>query len=284
MILEIILSAFLLSTTISGAQEAVENQDSLALVNAVRWENGDNGISRAAFTLRLFDVPATVSIARYPMSDFRTSIVDCQDTLAAATSVTASKYGALAAVNGSFFDMKKLTPVTYFYKDGCEIYSEAPGRTNVTDALLCIGGNGHDIAVIKADTVAYANQKEQFSQILAAGPLLVQGGRACAIDTTIRFNLAKAPRTVLGHDGKDVWMIVIDGRFPDTAVGTTIPQTALVCKWLGLKEAINLDGGGSSTLWQSDTGVMNHPCNNHTWDHNGERRVPNIIVCIPRLR
>ena len=47
---------------------------------------------------------------------------------------------------------------------------------------------------------------------------------------------------------------------------------------LGMTEAINLDGGGSTTLWSEETGVINHPYDNKKWDHVGERAVPNLIV------
>ena len=46
----------------------------------------------------------------------------------------------------------------------------------------------------------------------------------------------------------------------------------------GLYEAMNLDGGGSSTLWTSTDGVLNHPCDNKTFDNKGERIVPNILI------
>lgn len=278
MILELILSSILLSAGQVPQNIMTENPDSSAIAAAINWQESQDEVQSASFSLTLFGVPATLSIARYPIDKLRTYIVDCQDSLAVKTSVTAAKYDAAAAVNGSFFDMKHLTPVTYFYSEGREIYSGAPGNTNVSGGLLCIGNDGHDVTMVRADTINYVNLKKHYDQILAAGPLLVQDGRTCAIDTTIRFNLQKAPRTVIGRSSNYVWMIVIDGRFPEHAVGTTIPQTAKICVWLGLEQALNLDGGGSSTLWISDVGVINHPYDNHCWDHAGERRVPNIII------
>ena len=47
---------------------------------------------------------------------------------------------------------------------------------------------------------------------------------------------------------------------------------------LGMTEAINLDGGGSSVVWAKETGVINHPYDNKKFDHEGERVVPNLIV------
>ena len=51
-----------------------------------------------------------------------------------------------------------------------------------------------------------------------------------------------------------------------------------IARLLGLVDALNLDGGGSSTLWTARKGVLNHPYDNHRFDHAGERAVPNCIV------
>jgi exopolysaccharide biosynthesis protein len=53
---------------------------------------------------------------------------------------------------------------------------------------------------------------------------------------------------------------------------------------LGSTEAINLDGGGSSTLWANTdelNGVLNFPPDNDTFDHRGERKVANAILVVP---
>ena len=79
---------------------------------------------------------------------------------------------------------------------------------------------------------------------------------------------------------KDGWVyfIVVDGRFPGQAEGMTVSEMQVLCQSLGLYEAMNFDGGGSSTLWTKDFGVMNHPYDNKVFDHKGERKVPNAII------
>ena len=64
----------------------------------------------------------------------------------------------------------------------------------------------------------------------------------------------------------------IDGRQSGKADGLTIPQMAQLAKYLGLVDAINLDGGGSSTLWVKGKGVINTPSGGSV------RKVPNIII------
>jgi exopolysaccharide biosynthesis protein len=52
----------------------------------------------------------------------------------------------------------------------------------------------------------------------------------------------------LSQDGQILYLAVIDGRQPGYSVGTTLYETALWMRWLGCWEALNLDGGGSTTL------------------------------------
>jgi hypothetical protein len=56
------------------------------------------------------------------------------------------------------------------------------------------------------------------------------------------------PRTVVGTIGtRQVVIVTIDGRQP-SSVGTTMSETAAVVGSLGLRQAVNLDGGGSTTM------------------------------------
>ena len=57
----------------------------------------------------------------------------------------------------------------------------------------------------------------------------------------------------------------------------TIPQLTYLMRQLGCTHAINLDGGGSTTLWTAVHGTVSHPSDNATFDHHGQRPVPNIL-------
>ena len=75
-----------------------------------------------------------------------------------------------------------------------------------------------------------------------------------------------------------LYLISVDGRFSGKAEGMSIFELRTLCQALGLHEALNLDGGGSSALWTSQDGVISHPSDNHVFDHKGERIVPNAII------
>ena len=57
------------------------------------------------------------------------------------------------------------------------------------------------------------------------------------------------PRTMLGWNADDFFFVVVDGRRAGWSIGMTVPELAALAQRLGCTDAINFDGGGSSTLW-----------------------------------
>jgi exopolysaccharide biosynthesis protein len=70
--------------------------------------------------------------------------------------------------------------------------------------------------------------------------------------------------------------MVVDGRSAGSN-GLTLYQLGRGMKALGAVNAVDLDGGGSATMWIKGRGVVNHPTNS-----TGERSVSNAIVILPR--
>lgn len=91
------------------------------------------------------------------------------------------------------------------------------------------------------------------------------------------FIATKHPRSaIVVTKDRRVLLVTVDGRSPGNAIGMSIPELAHLVKVLGGRTALNLDGGGSTTLYL-DGHVLNHPCDNRRFDHEGERRIPNMI-------
>jgi len=67
----------------------------------------------------------------------------------------------------------------------------------------------------------------------------------------------------------------VDGR-KSTSVGMTLYQFAKYMRSLGAVYAMNLDGGGSATMWIKGMGVVSDPS-----DSSGERPVTNALVVLP---
>jgi exopolysaccharide biosynthesis protein len=87
-------------------------------------------------------------------------------------------------------------------------------------------------------------------QLTADGQIVAPAGSGSMFD--------RNPRTIGGatKDGKIV-LATIDGRMT-TSVGTTIAETAAVADALGMHDAINLDGGGSTTM-SVEGALVNQP-------------------------
>ena len=81
------------------------------------------------------------------------------------------------------------------------------------------------------------------------------------------------PRTAIGlsQDKRKVVLVVADGR-SSASIGMTCDELIDVFRELGAHDAMGLDGGGSSTLWQDDF-LVNHPS-----DSTGERTVRNHLA------
>ena len=72
------------------------------------------------------------------------------------------------------------------------------------------------------------------------------------------LNLSHEPRTALGYNADKLFLVVADGRQPKYSTGLTLYELASILIELGATEAINLDGGSSSTFVVNDT-VVNKP-------------------------
>ena len=72
------------------------------------------------------------------------------------------------------------------------------------------------------------------------------------------LTLSHEPRTALGYNADKLFLVVADGRQPKYSTGLTLYELASILRELGATEAINLDGGSSSTFVVNDT-VVNKP-------------------------
>lgn len=87
------------------------------------------------------------------------------------------------------------------------------------------------------------------------------------------FTHVRHPRTMIGVDRRGyVWLVAIDGRQPEHSVGMTFAELQALCTRLDLQHALNLDGGGSTTMVVGSE-VVNKPS-----DAAGPRAVSDAIL------
>jgi hypothetical protein len=106
-------------------------------------------------------------------------------------------------------------------------------------------------------------------QLTKHGEVVVPAGTGSFFD--------RNPRTIAGttRDGKII-LAALDGR-QTTSVGTTLDETAAVAKALGMRDSINLDGGGSTAMALQDGALVNHP----SGTNGAERAVGDAVVFVP---
>lgn len=256
--------------------------DSLAIVSA-QWkiESPQKGIIHKYVSIpQLYQLPQSISLIEIDPGAGLKVGVTVSDKMRE-TSRMASERGAIAAINGSYFDMKRGNSVCFLKVDRQVVDTTTLGEfaRRVTGAVSIRKGKMKIISWNRQIEKQYKGKK---GIVLASGPLMLKDGRyydwsLCEKD----FIRTKHPRSAvaLTKDGK-ILFITVDGRFPKHAGGVSIPELAHLIRILGGKDAINLDGGGSTTLWLSgapDNGIVNYPCDNKRFDHRGERTVPNIL-------
>lgn len=93
---------------------------------------------------------------------------------------------------------------------------------------------------------------ETMDQAIGGGPQLVKDGKRAVTATEEGFNAAfttsKHPRTAVGRTAEgDMLFVAVDGR-QKVSAGLTLDETANLMLRLGCVDAINLDGGGSTTF------------------------------------
>ena len=177
--------------------------------------------------------------------------------------------------------MEDLTHNTYIKDDGLEASITVPEEYFRTNGAFLRGVDGIEIAA--ADTSAVLPEGDLFVEAMVAGPILIDDGILIEYSEDIAgwdsFYNHVHPRSLIGTDAKGfIWLVTVDGRTSEQAVGMTVQELTDLALSLGLTDALNLDGGGSTTLWTRTEGVLNNPSDNQRMDHEGQRVVPSVLA------
>lgn len=193
------------------------------------------------------------------------------------TSDAAWSVGAIAAINGSYFDTTNGGSTTFLKKDGTVVTQTRSGFTWYREnAGFGLDEDGNPV-IIQKPSAGWSSTSHP--TMLASGPMLVMNGEEIEqVDKAFTQN--RHPRTAIGlTDDNKLIAVVVDGRFSE-AHGMSTPELAELMAELGCTSAMNLDGGGSSTAWVKTRGVVNYPSDNGKFDHQGERGVATAIGII----
>jgi hypothetical protein len=142
------------------------------------------------------------------------------------------------------------------------------------------------------DSLAVGDPRLAQASLLPFHPLEAVGGRPVMTRDSVivvipdangqpSFINTRHPRTAVGisNNGKRLLLVVVDGRQAGYSDGMSLPELATLMLALGARDAINLDGGGSTTLVYADSTramqIANRPS-----DPTGERPVGNALAIV----
>ena len=186
------------------------------------------------------------------------------------TSAAAKRTGAVLAVNaGGFFAHEgALVPLGITVIDG-----EVLTFSTYDSDLSFIGFNRSGQLV--GGRIETKEELEALNVLHGSSflPTLLKGGKKQSIPAA--WANARHPRTLIGHfENDDLLFIVIDGRRKGWSTGVTLEEAQDKLLEFKVRDAYNLDGGGSSTFYY-DGKVLNRPSD------GSERRVLTNIVILP---
>ena len=244
--------------------------------------------------------PVAVQALRLDPAKIRLAMGLARDHVPAREGVAeiALRRGAIAAVNGGFFALEDGRPIAMLKAGGRLLgttrrprgavaiadrhgavrllfdrvsVQPTPGKKNLRDARY--------ETRLGSPATEWARTREAVS---GAG-LLALGGREfddwSEEGLTAAFDTTRHPRTMIGVDAEDaIWLITIDGRQPAISMGMTFVELQSLARRLGLRSALNLDGGGSTTMVVGNR-IVNHPS-----DAAGPRPVSDALLVLPRQR
>ena len=183
------------------------------------------------------------------------------------TSDIASENNAILAINGDYYGARQSG---YVIRNG-SLYRNSSGNRDA----LAIMKNGEFKFVSEGETSAETLLQNGALQVFSFGPVLLEDGSISVTENEeVGMAMASNPRTAIGYLGKNHYVFLVsDGRTSESA-GLSLYELASFMKSLGVSDAYNLDGGGSSTMVFKGE-VINTPTTNG--NSSEERAVSDIL-------
>jgi len=168
-------------------------------------------------------------------------------------------------------------------------FTHSAGNAPLDDSTYVISGHGaaenwlnKNVAVGDVIKFVWRIPETPWKLVEAIGglPRIVRDGRISIENQneggSESFTNNRHPRTAIGFnaDTSRFYFVTVDGRQPGYSEGMTLPELANFMRELGCVQALNLDGGGSTTMVARGQ-VMNRPS-----DATGERAVANALMLV----
>jgi hypothetical protein len=218
-----------------------------------------------------------------------------EDSLSA---VAQAQKPALAAINGTYYELVENGQSSSFFKADNKI------KTSVTipadhrlfwkhEGAFYYDAANKQMGIAYGDNASYSQMPH--ANVISGSPMLIFDynpvGETFAklqekpleqldYEHPDRHQGVRHPRTAIATVDKNrVLLITVDGRHAGKSAGMSAKElTQFIQKYFNPAYALNLDGGGSTTMWIKGEGVVNYPTDNKRFDHYGQRRIRNYIM------
>lgn len=249
----IALSLALLAFFAGGA--AAQTNDSLTFVNA-KWnkEKVAKGIEWYQYHFtgeeKIFDAEEFVNVlvVDQKKAKRRFALTALEGKLRR-TSQAALDSGAIVAINGSFYNTRPPYNSACYLKINGEVIFERSGKMGDRDGGAVLIDDRGRVSVEQGDPddPQWVSARTEPS-IIGSGPMMLQDGQRIDMGTGA-FVTLRHPRTAIGTSGNKVYLVTVDGPLQRQFTGSKPERLANILKWLGAENALNLDGGGSTTMY-----------------------------------
>ncbi|MEO6238269.1 MAG: phosphodiester glycosidase family protein [Vicinamibacterales bacterium] len=235
--------------------------------------------------------PVAIQALRIDPVKNQVGLALAQDTSPARETVAAiaTRRGAIAAVNAGFFSLTNGAPAGVLKVAGRVLGRSRRGRGAVgftrrggaTRLLFDRVSIGPPVTTLRTCLGSPPADWQRAQDIVGGAGLLMLKGREITEwkDERISagFDTTRHPRTMIGVDrDNQIWLVTVDGRQPSLSLGMNFAELKRLARLLGLRSALNLDGGGSTTMVLKGGLIANHPS-----DAEGPRAVSDAIVVLP---
>lgn len=265
-----------------------QTREDVVAISTAMWETkkiSENIEVRQMRWPLLYGCAQTVTVAEITPKrslEFDIAIADGGATVGEMTQRTK----ALVGINGSYFGMNKRSAITYL-RQGRTVLDTTTTAELALRVTGAIRTHGRKLRIMPWNKDIERRYHCRHGSTLASGHLLLYRGQSILLrSSSMGFVVKKHPRSAIALTSRGtVLFVTVDGRHPGYAGGMNLIELRHFLQQLGCTDAINLDGGGSTTLWAkgfSTNGVANYPCDNRKFDHDGERKVANAVVVMKR--
>lgn len=224
-----------------------------------------------------------------------------RDTLSA----IGHRNNAIFAINGTYYEKKANSGrSTSYFKTNDQLIDSVqvqPGSLFYWKHEGAFYMKGQESGIVRGNNKIY--QSLDAENVMSGSPLLIENYHASGLhfvrdyvedlntlnyENPDRHQGVRHPRTAVAitQDGT-ILFVAVDGRDKRASGMSAKELTQFLIKYFNPKDALNLDGGGSTTFWlkdakRSSTGVINYPTDNKKFDHYGQRAIRNAFMIIKK--